>query len=109
MNEQETLAHIIASVHSDPQLAQEDLNAAAKVLAAGYRKPRTIATMDELDALPEGAVVLVHGIAWQHAGGHWWSVVNDNPHYADELIEHAADYSGTAGAIIVVYVPDEQQ
>lgn len=33
-------------------------DAADAVLAAGYRKPRTIATVEELDALPEGSVVM---------------------------------------------------
>jgi hypothetical protein len=28
------------------------------ILAAGYRKPRTITTVEELDALPNGSVVL---------------------------------------------------
>lgn len=32
--------------------------AADAILAAGYRKPRTVTTDEELDALPEGTVVL---------------------------------------------------
>lgn len=32
--------------------------AADAILAAGYRKPRTITTVEELDALPAGSVIL---------------------------------------------------
>ncbi|MFE5708985.1 hypothetical protein [Rhodococcus koreensis] len=35
------------------------------ILEAGYRKPRTIASVGELDALPEGAVIL------SEQGGVW--------------------------------------
>ncbi len=35
------------------------------ILAAGYRKPRTINTVEELDALPVGSVVLCRGRSWQ--------------------------------------------
>ncbi|WP_457948284.1 hypothetical protein ACTAQI_20245 [Pseudarthrobacter sp. alpha12b] len=30
---------------------------AAAVLAAGFRKPRTVTTVEELDALPDGAII----------------------------------------------------
>lgn len=36
--------------------AQDDI--AAAILADGYRRPRTIATVEELDALPNGSVIL---------------------------------------------------
>lgn len=39
--------------------------AADAILAAGYRKPRTITTTEELDALPVGSVVLRNGRAFQ--------------------------------------------
>lgn len=46
------------------------------ILAAGYRKPRTVTTAEELDALPVGSVVLDHAqppCAWQKDGdGIWW-------------------------------------
>lgn len=32
-------------------------NVAEALIAAGYRKPRTITTHEELDALPEGSVI----------------------------------------------------
>lgn len=39
---------------------------ADRLIAAGYSKPRTITTAEELDALPVGSVVLHHGRAFQH-------------------------------------------
>ncbi|TQJ60500.1 hypothetical protein FBY30_2768 [Arthrobacter sp. SLBN-83] len=40
------------------------------ILAAGYRKPRTITTAEELDALPVGSVVLRNGRAFQRFAPH---------------------------------------
>ena len=36
---------------------QQDRGLADAIIAAGYRKPRTITTAEELDALPVGSVV----------------------------------------------------
>lgn len=36
----------------------QDFDVADAILAAGYRKPRTITTAEELDALPLGSVIL---------------------------------------------------
>lgn len=36
------------------------------VISAGYAKPRQITTVEELDALPVGSVVLHNGRAFQH-------------------------------------------
>ncbi|AYR01549.1 hypothetical protein PP639_gp049 [Arthrobacter phage Seahorse] len=41
-------------------------HATEAVLAAGYRKSRTITTPEELAALPVGSVVLHNGRAFQH-------------------------------------------
>jgi hypothetical protein len=38
--------------------AQQDIDLADELLAAGYRKPRTVTTTEELDALLVGSVVL---------------------------------------------------
>jgi hypothetical protein len=38
--------------------ATQDFELADHLIAAGYRKPRTITTAEELDALPVGSVVL---------------------------------------------------
>lgn len=52
-------------------------SAADAILAAGYRKPRTITTREELDALPSGSVILdatgepnvFHDNGWVLPGG----------------------------------------
>jgi len=47
---------------------------AGEVLAGGYRKPRTIATAEELDALPDRSVILDRdGDAWQRMGSSGWT------------------------------------
>lgn len=43
---------------------------AAAILAAGYSKPRQVSTVEELDALPVGSVVLHNGRAFQHYPAH---------------------------------------
>jgi hypothetical protein len=39
-------------------LGRTATKAVERILAAGYSKPRTIATIEELDALPAGSVIL---------------------------------------------------
>lgn len=39
-------------------LGRTTTKAVERILAAGYRKPRTITTVEELDALPFGSVIL---------------------------------------------------
>ncbi|WNM64536.1 hypothetical protein SEA_MIDNIGHTRAIN_49 [Arthrobacter phage MidnightRain] len=63
-----TLANTICNVSFYPRLAQPYLlggdmsnvldRTAETLLEAGYRKPRTITTAEELDALPFGSVIL---------------------------------------------------
>ena len=38
--------------------AKQDFDLADELISAGYSKPRTITTAEELDALPSGSVVL---------------------------------------------------
>jgi hypothetical protein len=46
------------------------MDAANAILAAGYRKPRTVTTVAELDALPVGSVVLSDTYRYMvHGGG----------------------------------------
>ncbi|AYN57838.1 hypothetical protein HOU49_gp50 [Arthrobacter phage Eileen] len=65
--------------------------ASEAILAAGYRKPRTIITATELDALPEGTIVKTeyrfyqveasrHGIAW-------WVIFNEQHYFRSADIE----------------------
>jgi len=48
--------------------------AAAAVEAMGYRKPRTITTREELEALPQGSIVLdATGDVTRLRGGSWYT------------------------------------
>jgi len=69
-------------VSMQPQEVMDDManlasHQADVLLAAGYRKPRTIATREEMDALQVGSVILVRGVALskesddEPAGLHW--------------------------------------
>jgi len=65
MNARDELAQLIASTADEFCMLRTgdipiatDHAAADAILAAGYTKPRTITTVEELDALPEGSVVL---------------------------------------------------
>jgi|GEM_PF-5122638 len=63
----------------------QDCAMAEHILAAGYRKPRTVTTAEELDALPLGSVVILrdakgdphpaqkgdHGWRLPFVGGFW--------------------------------------
>lgn len=51
MSEREELLSLIESTGPSLRLANA-------ILAAGYRKPRTISTLEEVDALPRKAVVM---------------------------------------------------
>jgi hypothetical protein len=62
-NEQrDELAKVIISAYGEDSEAEcpceQDLDLADAILAAGYRKPRTVTTAEELDALPVGSVIL---------------------------------------------------
>ncbi|MDJ0321685.1 hypothetical protein, partial [Pseudarthrobacter sp. PS3-L1] len=55
MSERDELAEIIRAIDGPATLG--GLEVADGLLAAGYRKPRTITTVEELDALKPDAVV----------------------------------------------------
>lgn len=70
MNASDELSGVISqSVHGPHGGTDLTRHMADSILAAGYRKPRTITTAEELDALPNGTVVLSnvykahHGVA----------------------------------------------
>lgn len=90
--ERDELAEVIATA-IDEWFGEGDPNeyVAHAVRAAGYRKPRTVTTAEELDALPVGSVVLAHAdghdidcdALWAkphpyHRGfdGFWYSVID---------------------------------
>lgn len=64
-NDREALAEIVCSytrTHLYEAFDWQDARLIARaVLEAGYRKPRTITTEAELDALPEGSVIRTSG------------------------------------------------
>ena len=47
--------------------------AAVDILAAGYRKPRTITTAEELDALPVDSVVRDDEMVWLRGNSEWYT------------------------------------
>lgn len=70
MSDRDDLADIIASEHfdsgGDPSVTAGD------ILAAGFHRDRTITTVEELDALPDGSVVVDDEMAaLQKDNGQW--------------------------------------
>lgn len=71
MSERDELADVLSDVVPQVQEYADAFGEIADaILAAGYRKPRTIATTEELDALPEGSSVLDvdADVSTKHAG-----------------------------------------
>ena len=59
MNDRDELIELINAADKNFTLWDSDVQEAADtILAAGYRKPRTITTAEELDALPNGTAVM---------------------------------------------------
>jgi hypothetical protein len=59
-------------------------------------KPGTIATLAELEALPDGAVILAQGTAYQKDGKHWWEASGyDRPYTNPVLMEWQEKYGVT--------------
>lgn len=69
------------------------------ILAAGYSKPRTITTAEELDALPEGSAVLDadHDVSTKH-DGRW---------HGYEMFPLLAPKFAKCGPFTVLYIPEE--
>lgn len=62
--------------------------AADRILAAGYRKPRTITTAEELDGLPYGSVVLDAARATAtKLDADYWEVAGFASHFRVEAID----------------------
>jgi len=56
------------------------------ILAAGYSKPRTITTVEELDALPEGSVVRSgEGAVWESDSGVWYETASRLLHVVSDI------------------------
>ena len=84
--ERDELADLIETAVEDPIYNAGDVPpsltpmvasaAADAVLAANYRKPRTVTTVEELDALPVGSVILGKWLAqkWADPDGEMWHI-----------------------------------
>ncbi len=95
-NERDELAELAESIRSG-SLGTSEIVAA--ILAAGYSKPRTITTTEELDELPTGSVVLnsLHEAATKH-GNRW--------HFP--AIRHGFMTWAVSFPATVLYVPEPQ-
>ena len=88
MNARDELAQLIATTldrifgNREAEPAQQDYKLTDELLAAGYSKPRTITTAEELDALGRGASVLDAGQnVWTNDGDsldQWGCVHHDD-------------------------------
>lgn len=56
----------------EPEYTKYAYDLAEVVLAAGYTKPRTIETAEELDALPKRSVILLNDGNVAQKDGHYW-------------------------------------
>jgi hypothetical protein len=60
------------------------------ILAAGYRKPRTITTVEELDALPVGSVILdPAGLSLHKNEFTGWCASNGAKNISGEMLDEA--------------------
>ncbi|OOL30178.1 hypothetical protein GQ85_21450 [Rhodococcus rhodochrous] len=83
-------------------------NVANALIDYGYRRTWTISTAAEVEALPEGTVVLVQGIAWQSERDGWLTAGITRHMRPHELIEAAAGhYAVDPVAITVIHTPED--
>lgn len=88
-NERDELAEVIRGIDGPATLG--GLEVADAILTAGYRKPRQVATADEMEALPVGSVVLDRdGMAlqkteWRFRGTGWNALNGTRDIYREEL------------------------
>jgi hypothetical protein len=95
LSARDDLAKVIAGTRFKvgTRRSQTTIEQADAILAAGYRKPRTITTVEELDALPAGSMILdsdPDALLRTESGG-WYSVhVGDHFPYSSSAITHPA-------------------
>ena len=83
MSEREELAKVIESVYwiNGNKFRRSETDVAAAILAAGYRKLRTITTVEDLDALGRiSAILASNGAVWVNDGDTeepWASLAED--------------------------------
>lgn len=82
--------------------AQQDYKLADALLAEGYRKPRTITTVEELDALPTGSVILDPiGLSLHKNPFTGWNASNGAKEITADMLQ------GEALPATVIYEPDK--
>ena len=97
MSDRDDIAEIISMQLDLPVTITED--AADVILNAGYSKPRTVTSEQELDALPELSVVTdCYVDVWQRRGGEWCSY-DTRPMQAKRIVRYAP--------LTVVWTPPE--
>jgi hypothetical protein len=113
MNARDELARIVDEVRDDP--ARRDMSriiereqsmarfqgfgewdqarlVAHNLHAAGYRKPRTVTTAEELDALPIKSLVLaLDGEVWQRIKGGWGLGPDDYPEMSETVLWQSSE------------------
>lgn len=94
----ETISNALDAVAACPtgKPTETDYIVADAILAAGYRKPRTVTTTEELDALPEGAPIWGSSHSDQTPGtgspyrklesGEWWDFENCYSVPSDDIL-----------------------
>jgi hypothetical protein len=110
-NERAELANLIASnldrLFGKREFgpAQQDIDLADELLAAGYRKPRTITTAEELDALPIWSVVRDgDGWVWEACSRTW---AGENPKLTWDGPEWGDRSEDIALPATVLYEPEQ--
>jgi len=76
------LASVIVEAYGEnPDMCpcEQDMDVADAVLAAGYRKPRTITTREEVEALPDGSVLLDSAGDVAHLRDGFWFSYETSP------------------------------
>jgi len=92
MSERDELASVIVEAYGeDPRSecpCEQDYDVADAILAAGYRRPRTVTTVEELDALPISAVVRGKWLAekWADEEGELWYVAGKGMRWDTEQL-----------------------
>lgn len=77
MNERDELATVIETAYDLNEGAVSFELLAHATLAAGYRKPRTITTVEDLDALPlESVLKASDGNIWESLVGGWFETAS---------------------------------
>jgi hypothetical protein len=76
----------LAAIVNEADWACRSQTIAEAILADGYRKPRTITTVEELEALPDNTVIRDSEPATlQLVDGQWFVPGHDQPWYVESI------------------------